>query len=76
MMDLVATGKRLVGCLTGEVRPAVDLADLARLHAAGRLPLERLVTRTRPPDELEHAFADLEQGRGIRSVIVWPDARF
>ena len=39
-LELVATGKRLCGCLTGEVRPALDLSNLAKLYSAGRLPLD------------------------------------
>ena len=72
-LELVATGKRLSGCLTGEVRPAVDLANLAKLYSAGRLPLDIFISNRRPLDELELAFDDLEKGIGLRTLIVWPN---
>jgi|TARA_B110000196_G_C21128988_1_gene657451 Zn-dependent alcohol dehydrogenase len=72
-LELVATGKRLSGCLTGEVRPAVDLANLAKLYSAGRLPLDIFISNRRPLDELELAFNDLENGVGLRTLIVWPN---
>tara|TARA_B100002051_G_C16693299_1_gene616719 strand:+ start:480 stop:1592 length:1113 start_codon:yes stop_codon:yes gene_type:complete len=71
-LELVATGKRLCGCLTGEVRPALDLANLAKLYSAGRLPLDIFISKKRPLDELELAFDDLEKGIGLRTLITWP----
>ena len=71
-LELVATGKRLSGCLTGEVRPALDLSNLAKLYSAGRLPLDIFISNKRPLDELELAFDDLEKGIGLRTLITWP----
>ena len=71
-LELVATGKRLCGCLTGEVRPALDLSNLAKLYSAGRLPLDIFISKKRPLDELELAFDDLEKGIGLRTLITWP----
>ena len=71
-LELVATGKRLAGCLTGEVRPALDLSNLAKLYSAGRLPLDIFISKKRPLDELELAFDDLEKGIGLRTLITWP----
>jgi len=71
-LDLVAAGKRLSGCLTGEVRPVVDLVNLAKLYSAGRLPLDIFISKKRSLDELELAFDDLEKGIGLRTLIVWP----
>ena len=71
-LELVATGKRLCGCLTGEVRPALDLSNLAKLYSAGRLPLDIFISKRRPLDELELAFDDLEKGIGLRTLITWP----
>ena len=72
-LELVATGKRLSGCLTGEVRPAVDLANLAKLYSAGRLPLDIFISNRRPLSELELAFDDLEKNIGLRTLITWPE---
>ena len=47
--DLADQGKRIVGCNYGSSVPAVDFPRLARLHLAGRLPLEKLVGRAAVP---------------------------
>ena len=39
------------------------------LWRAGQLDLEGLITHRRPLDEINDAFADMEAGRGIRTVL-------
>ena len=65
------SGKRLVGCLTGEVAPAVDLPVLARLYRDGRLPLDRLVTGHLPLERTGEALAMFERGEGLRTVLTF-----
>ena len=50
--------------------PAVDFPRLARLHLAGRLPLEKLVGRRRPLEEAAAALDDLRGAVGLRTVLV------
>jgi S-(hydroxymethyl)glutathione dehydrogenase / alcohol dehydrogenase len=71
VLALAASGKRLVGCLTGEVRPAVDLPALAALAADGRLPIDRLVSAHRPLERVDDAFALLERGEGVRTILTF-----
>jgi S-(hydroxymethyl)glutathione dehydrogenase/alcohol dehydrogenase len=52
------------------VVPARDFPLLLNLWRAGRLPLERLITRRVRLDEVNEAFDDLTNGVGIRTVIV------
>ncbi|HZS14409.1 MAG TPA: alcohol dehydrogenase catalytic domain-containing protein [Candidatus Dormibacteraeota bacterium] len=66
---LAGQGKKLVGCLTGEVRPAVDLAALARLAVDGTLPLQRMITGHAPLAAVEDAFAAQARGEGIRTIL-------
>jgi S-(hydroxymethyl)glutathione dehydrogenase / alcohol dehydrogenase len=68
--DLFMNAKTLVGCQYGSVVPARDFPLLLSLWRAGRLPLERLVSRRVVLDEVNEAFADLSGGCGIRTVIV------
>ena len=53
----------------GDHVPADDFPMLARLAAEGRLDLAGLVTKTIGLDEVERAFAEMEAGDVIRSVI-------
>lgn len=70
--DLYMQGKTVVGCQYGSVVPARDFPMLLDLWRTGRLPLDRLITRRIALSEVNDAFADLEHGNGIRSVIVNP----
>lgn len=45
-LDFVASQKRLLGCITGDVSPVADFDRYFRLYLRGRLPLDELVTST------------------------------
>jgi S-(hydroxymethyl)glutathione dehydrogenase/alcohol dehydrogenase len=62
--------KHVHGVLQGNVRATVDIPRYVDLYARGRLPLERMVTRTYPLDEINEALAALERGTG-RGVLVF-----
>lgn len=68
--DLFMDGKTLVGCQYGSVVPDRDFPMLLDLWRAGRLPLEKLITRRVPLDEVNEAFDDLANGVGVRTVLV------
>lgn len=54
----------------GDQIPEEDFPRLAQFAAEGRLDLARMVTKTIGLDDVEHAFADMEAGEVIRSVVV------
>jgi Zn-dependent alcohol dehydrogenase len=62
--------KYLTGSLCGSSRPTIDIPNLLGLYAGGRLPIDRLITRTYGLDQLEDAFDDLEAGRLRRGVVL------
>ncbi len=64
------TEKRLVGSLLGSCWAPRDLPRLVALWRAGRLDLDAMVTSRRPLEQVNEAVADLEAGRGLRSVLV------
>jgi S-(hydroxymethyl)mycothiol dehydrogenase len=53
----------------GDHVPADDFPVLAKLALEGRLDLAGMVTKKIALDEVEQAFADMEAGRVIRSVV-------
>jgi Zn-dependent alcohol dehydrogenase len=73
--ELVRSEKIVTGTLYGSSRPALDMPMILRLHAAGRLPLERLVTRRYPLEDVNVAFADMHKGEVARGVLRPWDAR-
>lgn len=62
--------KHLHGVMQGNVRASVDIPRYVDLYASGKLPLERLVTRTYRLDGINDALAAMEHGVG-RGVIVF-----
>jgi Zn-dependent alcohol dehydrogenase len=61
--------KKLVGSLLGSVNARRDIPMLVSLWRAGRLDLEGLITAHRPLEQINDAFDDLRESRGIRTVL-------
>jgi S-(hydroxymethyl)glutathione dehydrogenase/alcohol dehydrogenase len=68
---LVDGSRRILGSNYGFAVPAIDFPRHAALHAAGRLPIERLIDRRIALDDLEGAFDRLRSGDGLRQVVVF-----
>lgn len=68
-LAVAVSQRRLLGCLTGDLRPAVDLPRYARLYLAGRLDLDPLLTGSSPLDDVAAALDGCRQHRGIRTVV-------
>lgn len=68
--DLADQGKRILGCNYGSSVAAVDVPRIASLYLSGRLPLDLLVGAHRPITEFEEAFRDLENGVGLRTILI------
>ena len=66
---LSVEGRSILGCTYGSTRPHVDFPMLARLHLAGRLPVDRLITHRQPLDDVDEAFARMRRGEGGRTVL-------
>jgi S-(hydroxymethyl)mycothiol dehydrogenase len=66
------SGGTLKACLGGDSTPAHDFALLAQWVRQGELNLADLITRTIPIDDIEPAFAAMEAGEVLRSVIMFP----
>jgi S-(hydroxymethyl)glutathione dehydrogenase/alcohol dehydrogenase len=69
---LVSEEKTLKGSYYGSARVRVDIPKLARLYKAKKLKLGELVTCVYTLEEINQAFADLENGENARGVIVYP----
>jgi len=65
--------KVVTGSLYGSSRPASDIPMLLNLYAAGKLPIDRLVTATYPLARINDALADLAAGALNRGVVVLDD---
>ncbi len=69
--DLPRQEKVVTGSFYGSCDPPVDMPTVIDLFMDGRLPLDRLVTRTYPLEEINEAFAAMNAGEVARAVIVF-----
>ncbi len=70
-MTLMVDAKTVRGCVYGATDPRRDFPEMVRLHRAGRLDLDALVTRRIGLEDVDDAFRAMEAGEVARSVIVY-----
>jgi Zn-dependent alcohol dehydrogenase len=67
--ELVRQEKVVTGTFYGSAQPSLDMPMILDLHAQGRLPLDRLVTRRYPLEDVNTAFEDMSSGVVARGVL-------
>jgi S-(hydroxymethyl)glutathione dehydrogenase/alcohol dehydrogenase len=67
--DLPREEKVVTGSFYGSCDPQVDMPQVLDLYMDGQLPLDRLVARTYPLEEINEAFAAMNSGEVARAVI-------
>jgi S-(hydroxymethyl)glutathione dehydrogenase/alcohol dehydrogenase len=73
LLYFVLQQQTIKGGLYGGCQPKVDIPRLLARYQRGDLMLDELVTRTYRLDDVNQAWEDMEAGRNIRGVIVYPD---
>lgn len=68
-LTLTAQARSIIGCYLGSAVPSRDIPRFVELWRAGRLPLERLITRRITLEEINDAMDELAAGRAVRQVI-------
>jgi S-(hydroxymethyl)glutathione dehydrogenase / alcohol dehydrogenase len=71
--SFVPSQSRILGCLTGNVRPHVDFDRFFRLYRRGLLDLAALSSSTMALADLDVAFARCRNGEGLRALIALSD---
>ena len=72
MIELYGRGGALKPAWYGDALPSRDFPMLIDLYLEGRLDLDRFVSETIGLDGVEEAFAKMERGEVLRSVVVFP----
>ncbi|TNC26870.1 NDMA-dependent alcohol dehydrogenase [Amycolatopsis alkalitolerans] len=67
---LVGYQRNVQGHVFGMCNPLYDIPRLLGLYREGRLKLDELITRRYTLDEINDGYADLDEGRIIRGVVV------
>jgi S-(hydroxymethyl)mycothiol dehydrogenase len=70
LLDFFGRGGSLKSSWYGDCLPGRDFPMLVDLHLQGRLPLEKFVSETIALDKVEDAFAKMQRGEVLRSVVV------
>ncbi|HEX4541428.1 MAG TPA: Zn-dependent alcohol dehydrogenase [Acidimicrobiales bacterium] len=73
-MELFVDAKSILGCVYGSADPDRDFPRLLELDRAGRLHLDRLISRRIALDEVNDAFRAMDAGEVARSVIVFGES--
>lgn len=68
-LELFHFARTLVGCVGGSLDAASDLPGYFDWIGSGRLDVQPLITGTGGLADVERAFADLEAGRAIRTIL-------
>jgi S-(hydroxymethyl)glutathione dehydrogenase/alcohol dehydrogenase len=63
--------QRILGCCYGSCNPPVDFPRILSLYGRGSLDLDSMVTRRMPLEEVNEAFAAMDRGEGVRTVVVY-----
>ncbi len=70
LLDVFGRGGSLKSSWYGDCLPSRDFPMLVDLHLQGRLPLEKFVSETIALDQVEAAFAKMQRGEVLRSVVL------
>jgi len=71
MIEFFGRGGALKPSWYGDCLPTRDFPLLIDLYLSGRFPLDRFVTETVVLDQVEDAFAKMQKGEVLRSVVVF-----
>src|SRR5450755_4652414 len=69
LLDFFGRGGALKSSWYGDCLPERDFPRLTDLYLQGRLPLEKFVSETIALDAVEEAFAKMQRGEVLRSVV-------
>jgi S-(hydroxymethyl)mycothiol dehydrogenase len=70
LLDVFGRGGALKSSWYGDCLPTRDFPMLVDLHLQGRLPLDKFVSETIPLAGVEEAFAKMQRGEVLRSVVL------
>jgi alcohol dehydrogenase len=71
VVQLVAEERSLKGSYIGTCVPVRDIPRYVELYQLGRLPVNRLLTRTIPLSEINEGFDRLHEGSVVRLVVTF-----
>jgi alcohol dehydrogenase len=68
---ITAEARTIIGSYLGSAVPQRDIPTFADWWRSGRLPIERLISRTIRLDQINEAMDELADGKAVRQVILF-----
>jgi len=62
-------GKTITGSTQGDIKPLVDVPRYVDLYMNGKLPLDKLISKSYRLDQINEAYGALERGEIIRGIV-------
>jgi S-(hydroxymethyl)glutathione dehydrogenase/alcohol dehydrogenase len=62
-------GKTITGAVQGDIIPQIDIPKYVDLYMQGKLPIDKLITKTYRLDQINEAFEAMKKGEVLRGVI-------
>jgi S-(hydroxymethyl)glutathione dehydrogenase/alcohol dehydrogenase len=62
-------GKTITGAVQGDIIPQIDIPKYVDLYMQGKLPINKLITKTYKLDQINEAFEAMKKGEVLRGVI-------
>ena len=66
---LIYGERKLLGCAYGSISPPVDIPRIIDLYMAGKLDLDKLITKRFPLEKINDAFDAMIKGEVARTVV-------
>lgn len=70
MLDLMNSGKQILGCVQGDVVPKEYALDMIKWQKEGIFPFEKIITLYDMVD-FGKALEDMRAGKTVKPVLVW-----
>jgi Zn-dependent alcohol dehydrogenase len=70
-ISLVAEERTLKGSYLGSSVPSRDIPRFIEMYRSGEMPVDRLLSRTLAPDEINEGFDRLASGEAVRQVALF-----
>jgi S-(hydroxymethyl)glutathione dehydrogenase / alcohol dehydrogenase len=70
-LDVVISGKKILGSMMGDNRFRVDMPRYVDFYLSGQLKLDEMISARLKLDQVNHAFDEMRKGTAARSVIVF-----
>ena len=71
IFQLAMYNQALLGTVFGSASPRVQVPNLLRLHEAGLLKIDEMVTREYSLDTVQRGYDDLHAGKNIRGLVAF-----